>query len=59
LRILDISDPATPDEVGFYDTPGDAQGVATAGDLAYVADTNGGLFILTRAKRVYLPMLMR
>ncbi|RLC64716.1 MAG: hypothetical protein DRI01_02885, partial [Chloroflexi bacterium] len=27
-------------EVGFYDTPGTAMGVAMAGDLAYVADQN-------------------
>jgi hypothetical protein len=29
------------------------------GDLAYVADTQGGLFIVTRARRVYLPAVMR
>ncbi|OQA91271.1 MAG: LVIVD repeat protein [Chloroflexi bacterium ADurb.Bin222] len=32
--------------MGFYDTPGDARGVALAGAYAYVADGDGGLVIL-------------
>ena len=32
LRIVDISNPATPSETGFCDTPGSAYGVAVAGD---------------------------
>jgi hypothetical protein len=46
LRVLDISNPALPTEVGFYDTPYDAYSVTTAGDYIYVADVDGGLFIL-------------
>jgi hypothetical protein len=46
LRIIDISDPATLTEVGFYDTPGGGQGVAVAGDYAYVADTDRGLRVV-------------
>ncbi len=38
LRVVDVSNPAAPFEVGFYDTPGSAQGVAVAGAYAYVAD---------------------
>ncbi len=46
LQIVDISDPAHPFEVGFYDTPGNAVQVAVAGGYAYVADENGGLRIV-------------
>ncbi|MFN3929222.1 MAG: carboxypeptidase regulatory-like domain-containing protein, partial [Thermoflexus sp.] len=46
LRIVDVSDPAAPREVGFYDTPGYAGDVAVVGSYAYVADGEGGLVIL-------------
>ena len=46
LRIIDVSVPSSPSEVGFYDTPGWAWGVYVQGDLAYVADGYGGLIIL-------------
>jgi hypothetical protein len=49
LRVVDVSDPAQPTEVGFYDTPalGNAWGVYVSGSTAYVADVHyGGLFIL-------------
>jgi len=38
LRVIDVSDPSTPVEVGFYDTPDEARGVAVAGGYAYIAD---------------------
>jgi len=42
LRIVDISNPASPQEVGFYDTPGMfAWGVAVSGNYAYMADWDG------------------
>jgi len=43
---VDVSDPAHPTEVGAYDTPGWANGVAVSGTHAYVADGDGGLVIL-------------
>ncbi len=46
LRIVDITDPAYPVEIGFYDTPGSTIGVAVAGDYAYLADGNAGLRIV-------------
>ncbi|MER3457836.1 MAG: hypothetical protein C4309_03625 [Chloroflexota bacterium] len=46
LLSLNVSNPANPYEVGFYDTPGGAEGVAVAGDYAYVADGEGGLDII-------------
>jgi DNA-binding beta-propeller fold protein YncE len=40
LRVVDVSDPANPTEVRYYDTPGYANDVAVApaGDYVYVAD---------------------
>ena len=38
LRVIDISDPSDPYEVGFCDTPGCAQEVYVSGSYAYVAD---------------------
>jgi len=46
LRIIDVSDPTAPSEVGAYDTPGSASGVAVLGSTVYVADGDGGLLIL-------------
>ena len=43
------ANPAAPDEVGFYDTPGYAYGVAVAGSYAYVADDGAGLRIINVA----------
>jgi len=43
LRIINISNPTSPTEVGYY--PGYARGVAVAGNYAYVAD-GGGLRII-------------
>jgi len=41
LRVVDISTPVNPAEVGFYDTPGGANGVAVAGGYAYVVGDSG------------------
>ena len=38
LRVIDVSIPAAPAEVGFYDTLGYARDVYVAGNYAYVAD---------------------
>ncbi|MFQ5342986.1 MAG: LamG-like jellyroll fold domain-containing protein, partial [Anaerolineae bacterium] len=46
LRVIDISNPAGPREVGFYDTPSSAWGVAVAGHYAYVADGYSGLRVI-------------
>jgi hypothetical protein len=46
LRIVDVSDPEHPLEVGSLDTPGRAYGVALQGSLAYVADGRDGLRII-------------
>jgi len=46
LRAVDVSNPAHPVEVGYYDTPGIAGGVAVAGGYAYVADGSEGLRVV-------------
>lgn len=47
LRILDVSSPALPVEVGALDPPtGVSQGVAVVGGRAYLADSTAGLRIV-------------
>lgn len=46
LAVLDVSDPAHPNEVGICDTPGSARWVDLALPYAYIADMDGGLRIL-------------
>lgn len=46
LRIMDISDPATPVLSGTYDTPGTAYRLCVSGDNAYVADLASGLLVI-------------
>lgn len=41
LRIINVSNPATPSEVSFYNTAGAALDVAIVGSYAYVADRSG------------------
>jgi hypothetical protein len=46
LRVVDVSDPANPTELGFYDAPGHAYGVYVSGSTAYVAHYDGGLRVV-------------
>jgi hypothetical protein len=46
LRVVDVSTPANPTEVGFYDTPRSAYGVAVSGSTVYVADWSRGLRVV-------------
>ena len=46
LRVVDVFTPTNPTEVGYYDTPGYARGVAVAGNYAYVADGGSGLQVV-------------
>ncbi len=46
LRVIDVSDPTQPREVGFYETPGLPMQVFAADSLIYLADYWGGLWIL-------------
>jgi hypothetical protein len=45
LKILDMSNPLSPVELGSHDTQDDAQGIFYLGNYAYVADRFNGLVI--------------
>lgn len=46
LRIIKVSVPSSPYEIGFYNTPGTVFDIFVVAKLAYVADGNAGLRIL-------------
>ena len=46
LRVIDVSNPALPSEVGSIDTPGTARSVSVVGGLAYVADGAEGFRVI-------------
>ncbi len=53
LRVIDVSDPSNPDEVGFYDPPGGVgRGVAVYLGYAYLANDEYGLYILQFAPSI-------
>jgi parallel beta-helix repeat protein len=43
LRVINVSDPAHPAEIGTWDSPGYAQGIAVDGQTVYLADGPYGL----------------
>jgi len=49
LRVVDLSTPEAPQEVGYYTTPWRAPAVALDGPYTYLADAWGGLVILRYA----------
>jgi len=46
LHVIDVSTPGSPVEVGFYDTPSSANGVAVAGNYAYITTAESGLRVM-------------
>ena len=46
LRIVNVSEPTSPIEIGALDTPGSASSVRLVADLAYVADGSSGVRIV-------------
>ena len=46
LRVVDVSNPASPVEIGAWESPGYAEGVAVAGQTVYLADGPYGLRLL-------------
>jgi hypothetical protein len=46
LRILDLSNPAEPQQIGAFDIVGTAKAVAVEGDYAYFVDEETGLHIV-------------
>lgn len=57
VQIVDVTTPATPHIVGYYDTPGVALRVDAVGNYAYVADSIGGMHILDVSTPV-IPTLL-
>ena len=62
--MIDVSNPRAPVELGAYDTPGEAVGVAVVEGYAYIADGAGGLVILrygapAQASALCLPLILR
>jgi hypothetical protein len=50
LRVVDISNPVLPTEVGAWDSRGYANGIAVAGSIAYLADGPYGLRVVDVSK---------
>ena len=46
LRIIDVSNPAAPHQLGLCETPGSASDVAVSGDVAYVTAGDAGLRLI-------------
>jgi hypothetical protein len=44
--VIDISNPSSPVEAGYVDTPGSANGVSVSGNYAYVADYDNGVRVI-------------
>jgi hypothetical protein len=63
LRVFNVKDPASPEQVGFYDTLGTPRAVTVVDDLVYVADEDGGLVILNLTEgeivSTFLPLIVR
>ena len=50
MRIIDVSDPAGPKEVGSFTGPGNVTSITIAGKRAYLADYSGGLYVVDAAR---------
>ena len=50
LRVVDVTDPGRPVEVGAWESRGYAEGVAVAGTIAYLADGPYGLRVIDVSK---------
>lgn len=59
VRVMDISNPDQPVELGKFDTLGYAQGLTSQGDKLYVADGNNGLLVLETSNPAGLKLLWR
>ena len=49
MRVIDVSNPFSPLEIGSYPTFGDPEDVAISGNFAYVADYDSGLQVVNVA----------
>ena len=56
LRVVDITQPSSPFEIGSLNTPGNAFGIAVEGDLAFVADRLAGMEVFRRCSIYGRPL---
>ncbi|MCF7805302.1 MAG: T9SS type A sorting domain-containing protein [Candidatus Marinimicrobia bacterium] len=47
LCLIDVNEPSSPKEIGYYDTWGNPQAVAINGDSVFIADRSKGLWLFT------------
>jgi len=59
LLIAETANHAQPTWISADYLPGDAEGVAFSSPYVYVADGDGGLFIMRQRHKVYLPLVVR
>jgi hypothetical protein len=46
MRIIDVSSPAKPREVGSFEGPGNVTQITVVGKCAYLADYSGGVYLV-------------
>ena len=51
MKVIDVSNPSAPREIGGVDTPGDAMGIAVSDTIAYIADDELANLIFTCRSR--------
>jgi|GEM_PF-2092947 len=56
LRIVEVSDAANPQEIGVYDTPGEARDLALNNDYVYIAQSEYGVAIID-VSNPYQPII--
>ena len=60
VRVIDVNNPASPSQTGFFATAGDALDVAVT-DYVFAADGQGGLVILLNISALpvsrFLPLV--
>ncbi|UCH60740.1 MAG: hypothetical protein JSV61_04480, partial [Anaerolineales bacterium] len=60
LRVLDVSDPANPVEVGYFDTPGELYEVYAVRHKIYAGGYESGFFIFSYwTDEIFLPIVTR
>ena len=57
LMTLDLTDPAKPELIGQYNTPGISLGVAVVGSTVFIADGFGGLVVVDARNPAELVLL--
>lgn len=59
IRILDVSNPDQPTQVGEFDTPGHSSGLSLKGNVLFVADGNNGLLVFDVSNPAAIEYLWR